>query len=321
MGKFIFNSPLLIDANPPLMADFARLAQELHDQLIAAGMVATADSGQLDFTALAGMTLTTSANYGYRVYKLEDGNVLPVYLKLRFLSIFSISSGRIPLTVRVSIGIATNGAGTLIGASDEHTLGAGTDVFQNADITKLGKDLTTLICCKEGFLGVSWKQLAVAGHGSHSPTTADAINLGNFFICRDTDDRGEVTNTGVSLVAIAPEGHSYAGFGGAPAVTHISASGTSRQTRRSCFATGLDTLTTLDGRVVMFNPYTLTPEPRRIAQLLIVAKPLGSIANDEFDAASVGLKVRHFMAMYSCWPADIFTGAGSRAALAMLWED
>lgn len=303
------------------MPDFSRVCKELHDQLVAAGMVATTDTGQLDFTSLAGVVLTATTSYGFRIYRLDDGIALPVYLKIRFAAGPSLSSGnRQPWTLFLSLGLGTNGAGTLTQATAEYSVGSGGG-YQNTDASKNGLPLTSLICCKAGFLGVSWKQAITAGSLSYAPSAVDAIGIGNFFICRDTDDSGALTAEGVSLVVIAPGGTSYDNYGGIPLVAHISAAGTVLASRRTCMFLGSDTLTTIEGKLPLFHLYTLTPTPRRIAQLLIAAKPVGSVSNDELDSRSVGTAVRHFIVMNTCWPADVYAGTNTRAAIAMLWED
>lgn len=321
MAKVTFNTPALSNTSAPAMPDFSRVCKELHDKLIEAGMVAATDTGQLDFAAMAAMTLTPSTQYGYRIYQLSDGIGLPVFLKIRFASQNSIGTGnRQPWVLNISIGLGTNGAGGLTQATAEYTVGADTS-YQNTDDSKAGLPLTSLICCKTGFLGVSWKQGITPVSASYAPSSADSIGIANFFICRDTDDSGAPTAEGVSLVVIAPGGTSYMNYGASPVVAHISATGTVIASRRTCMFLGGDTLTTIDGKLPLFHVYTLTPTPRRIAQLLIVAKPVGSVGNDELDSRSVGTAERHFIAMNTCWPADVYSGTGARAAIAMLWED
>lgn len=140
-------------------------------------------------------------------------------------------------------------------------------------------------------------------------------------MCRDTDDAGAVTAAGVSLVVIAPGGTTYESYGAAPVVAHISSAGTVLVTRRPCIAIGADAQITIGGSLPLFFMYTLTPTPRRIAQLLVVGKAAGTVGNDEFDGLSVGTAARHFVAMNTAWPGDAYTGASCRAAIAMLWED
>lgn len=321
MTKIVFSTPALSASSTPGMPDFSRVCKELHDNLIAAGMVATSDTGQLDFANLATLPLIGPSSYGYRMYKLDDGIALPVYLKLRFMSGPSINSNnRQPWALGISIGIATNGAGVFTQGTAEYFIGC-VDGYQNTDPSNNGLPIPSLICCKAGFLGVSWKQRITRGNVSYAPSDADSIGIGNFFICRDTNDSGENTAAGVSLIVIAPGGTSYNTFGGAPLVAHMSSVGEVIVSRRTCYFIGSDTLNTVDGKIPLFNMYTLTPAPRRIAQLLIAGKPVGSTNNDEFDSKSVGTAVRRFIAMNSCWPGDIFNSTSARAAIAMLWED
>lgn len=303
------------------MADFVRVCKELHDQLVAAGMVATTDTGQLDFTTMAAQPLTASTIYGYRMYRLDDGNALPVYLKIRFgCGAGAMSANRQAWYLLVSIGLGTNGSGTLSQSTAEYVVGTN-GTYQNVDSTKINTALTSLICCKAGFLGVSWKQQIVAGNASYGPSATDNLPIGSFFICRDTNDSGDVTADGVSLVAIAPGGTLYSDYGAVPAIAHLSSAGTLLVTRRGSIAMGADTQITVGGSLPLFFMYAMTPTPRRIAQLLVVAKAPSTNSNEEFDARSVGTATRHFMAMNTVLPADVWAGVGSKAAIAMLWED
>jgi len=81
----------------------------VNDLVIAAGLVATSDTGQLDLTATPS-SFGASASFGYRVYKFPDTlqSTTPIFVKL---TLANDSSGRPIVTAQVSG--ATDGAGAL----------------------------------------------------------------------------------------------------------------------------------------------------------------------------------------------------------------
>lgn len=319
MSKVSFATPAAWQNTASITAaNYREVFQELHDKLIEAGLVATVDTGQLDFSSITSMT--ASAIYGYRTYKFDDGLAFPVYLKLRFGTGPNLTSANwAPWNLRISIGLGTNGAGGLTQATAEYLVGVGNGVL-GLDASKAGLSLVSLICMTDGFLGVSWKQGAIPG-GTSAPTTNDGVPLASFFICRDTDDSGTPTAEGVSLVVIAPGGLLTNNYGGAPLVVHLRNDGELIASSRAAIAYGADVVSTVNGKIPLFPMYTFTPTPRRLAQLLVAARAPGSgIVNDELDSRSVGTELRHFIAMKSVWPADVFTQQSSRACIAMLWE-
>ena len=318
MSKVSFATPAGWQSRDPITAaNYREVCQELHDKLIEAGLVATADTGQLDFSSIA--SLTSSMIYGYRTYKFDDGLAFPVYLKIRFGTGGNIvGNNLVPWNLRISIGLGTNGAGGLTQATAEYLVGAVGALY--LDTSKAGLSLTSLICMTDGFLGVSWKQGAIQGSTS-APATVDGVPLASFFICRDTDDSGAPTADGVSLVVIAPGGILTDNYGGAPLVVHLRNDGDVIASSRASIAYGSDVVSTVNGKIPLFPMYTFTPAPRRLAQLLIAVRLPGSgLVNDELDSRSVGTELRHFIAMKSVWPADVFTNQSSRACIAMLWE-
>ncbi|ASA16425.1 hypothetical protein MMK57_003736 [Pseudomonas aeruginosa] len=320
MTKVAFNTPALTSSTVAL-PDFKRVCQELHDQLLTAGMVAASDSGQLDFDSMT--TLTTSTSYGFRIYQLDDGISLPVFLKIRFTSSSSFaSSNRIPWSFYLSLGIGTDGAGNLVNGSPEYLVGCSTASYLSHRGTAIGQNLQSFICVLPGFLGVSFKQLCVEPSANYGPSTAiaDAPGLMEFFVCRDCNDAGEPTADGVTLVVIARGGRTGSSFGEAPYCVHINAAGVIVVNDRSALALGAAQISTVDGKVPLYNIYTMTPRPKRLSQILCAARAIGASGNDDTMAAAVGTVERNFLVMNPVWPADVYTGNSSRACIAMLWE-
>ncbi|SEF28514.1 hypothetical protein ABL840_26710 [Variovorax sp. NFACC27] len=320
MTKVAFNTLLVTSASASTVDDFKRVCQELHDKLLEAGLVAGTDTGQLDFSAIT--TLTSNTNYGYRIYKLNDGNTLPIFLKIRFVTPAQTTTTRLLWSFYLSIGLGTNGAGTLTSATPEYVAGANQSSGQYQRNATFGQALQSYICVLPGFLGVSFKQLAIDPSTSYGPSAAvaDSPPLASFFICRDTNDSGEPTAEGASLIVVAPGGTYNGYFGDAPIAAYLSKTGVVTVSSRCALALGAENVATVDGKIPIYNFHTMTPAPKRLAQLLCVRRGPGAVGNDEFTAAAVGTQTRNFMAMNPVWPGDVFNGTSVRAAVAMLWE-
>ena len=92
-------------------ADFQTWGQGIEAQLVACGLVVTADTGQVN---LATMTRPAINNYaGYRMYRFSDAlqATKPVFIKLEY----GVAGTTDRPAWRVQIGTNTNGAGTLTG--------------------------------------------------------------------------------------------------------------------------------------------------------------------------------------------------------------
>lgn len=320
MTTHIINTQGLTQSVSVDTPSFKRVFKELHDGMIAVGMVQTTDTGQLDLE-----TLPSSGNivqreiYGFKCYKMEDGISLPVYLKVIFRVAAGASSGRILWHISVSIGLGTNGDGTLTQATPAVELGT-TAGYLNLDLGKIGLSFPSMFCMANGYLGVSFKQGIIPAAQS-GPGPAAHSTLFNFFICRDSDDSGAATAEGVSLICAAPGGIDYGSMGAPPVLHRLGATGELTSTVRPFMAIGADTLTAINGKIPVFNCHTLTPAPKRLSQLMIATRPASAgSATDIISIAPVGVGDKQFAVMNAAYPADIFSGASCRCCFAMLWE-
>lgn len=80
---------------------------------LAAGLTQTADTGQIDWTTYTRPALNTPG--GYEVYRMNDANqaTAPVFLRLEW----AIGNAADRPSLRMDLGSATNGAGTLVGST------------------------------------------------------------------------------------------------------------------------------------------------------------------------------------------------------------
>ena len=320
MSSIIFTTPLAKSAVVTI-ANFLEVCEELHLKLVEAGLIVTDDTGQWDFTS-ADTAIVSSKHYGYRIYKLNEGNALDVFIRIDFYGGTAVGSdSRMAWSIGVSIGLATDGAGGMSPKTQTVRFGAASNWADFAPALR-GVGVNSLISVSNGFVGVSWKQGITNFTTSYAPTDLDQVPLASFFVCRDTDDSGDPTSDGVTLVCIAPGGFTYNHAGNAPRALHLDKHGVQTVSNRVALAIGADTVSAIGGKVPVYNMYTMTPEPRRIAQLAVVQKQPGAgVGLQDTMLATVGLVEKPFKVMHSCWPADVHTGPNSRACMAMLWEE
>lgn len=103
-----------------------RWVDTTHDSLIAAGLIQTDDTGQLniaedDEAAVSGSATT----HGYRIYEINDAysGVQPIYIKIGFRTSNSTSGGTHSGILTVQVGFGTDGSGALVGVvTDERSL-------------------------------------------------------------------------------------------------------------------------------------------------------------------------------------------------------
>ena len=111
-----------IDAYINSDAKFRSWAQAIHDAIVGCGLTNTGDTGQINLTTVA-QPGAADTFQGYKIYAFADTlqATAPIYLKVEFGS--GGASDRPAL--RVTVGRATDGAGTLSGATVTKTLKPG----------------------------------------------------------------------------------------------------------------------------------------------------------------------------------------------------
>jgi len=93
--------------------------QALHDNLISAGLVQTADTGQLSISGISGV-LSAGSYLAPLIYRFDDSlaGSSPVIIKLRpYAGNVGGSGSTLIGNVAISVGLGTDGAGNLVGAN------------------------------------------------------------------------------------------------------------------------------------------------------------------------------------------------------------
>ena len=173
-------------------AGFRAWVAEFIAQLLAVGLVQTADTGQINTATVARAANNTDA--GYAVFRFDDSlqATAPVFFKVYFGSGFNQSVPRI----RVQVGTASNGSGTVSGAGSANT----DTVSMNNAILSTVTTYTSYFCFVEGCAWWSFKVGAGAANAAYS----------HYRLSRTTDNDGDPTADGVVQTNISGTGASNA---------------------------------------------------------------------------------------------------------------
>lgn len=160
-------------------ANFRAWGKGISDQLAAMGLVKTADTGQIDWLTVLTPS-TTNQVRGFEMWRFADAlqATYPVFIKIEY------GSGAATLApgIKVTVGIATDGAGNLTGTRKSTTL----------DLTTSGANSTSSFTCV--FSGAS-NRIGVALWIDH--TTNSAVSW--FIVERVKDASGADTGGGIVL--------------------------------------------------------------------------------------------------------------------------
>lgn len=149
-------------------ATFREWGLELSTKLAAAGLVQTADTGQINWGTV---TLPgTNTDGGYEIWTLNDAlaGTAPVYFKI----LYGTGAGTNVPSIKTQVGTATDGAGTLSGTALSTARMFNGQANQTTDTAR-----ESLLCVTEGFFGLNWKFGSVASEGL-------------FIFCRTCDNTG-----------------------------------------------------------------------------------------------------------------------------------
>lgn len=160
-------------------AKFRTWGSAVSASIVAGGLTATADTGQINWTTVT-KPIATSTKAGYEIYRFNDTlqSTYPVYIRIDYGSNL-LASGNSPATW-VTVGTGTNGAGTITGVNT----GALSSYQFNGAASNTVAPIKS--CTVAGFT------FFLAG-GS----LLGSANGGTFAICRTCDSSGTLTSDGV----------------------------------------------------------------------------------------------------------------------------
>lgn len=173
-------------------AGFRAWVAEFIAQLLAVGIVQTADTGQINTASVNRAAANNDA--GYAVFRLDDSlqATAPIFFKVYFGSGFNNTVPRI----RVQTGTASNGSGTVSGTGSANT---DTASMNNALLSTI-TTYTSYFCFVEGCLWWSFK----VGAGSTNAA------FSHYRLARTTDNDGDPTAEGFIQTAVNGTGVSNA---------------------------------------------------------------------------------------------------------------
>lgn len=155
-------------------ATFRAWGSELSAKLAEAGLIKTADTGQIDWLTAARPVINTAA--GYEIWRFNDAlqATAPIFLKLEY----GTGTGAATPGLWLTVGTGSNGAGTLTGTTTGRALATFSTVPSVASFP-------SYLCVGSGFVGLSHKAGAVTGSG-----------FGFFAISRTFDGAGAPSGQG-----------------------------------------------------------------------------------------------------------------------------
>lgn len=280
-------------------AGFRAWAQELSNELVAAGLVRTADTGQINFSTVNRPATNTAG--GYEILRFDDAlqGSYPIYIKIEY----GTGSATANPQCWITVGTGSNGSGTLTGQTSTR----GAWVF-GAAVTSTVTAYPSYVCVASGHVGVAWKLGASSGAGH-----------GLFIICRTHDTSGAPTGTGfVVYIPQASSGplNSQSVRTAAPAAAYAA-------TTAYCIVPGQPLASLVGSSIQVYAHFAINPQVWTLPTLATVVLTEAP-ANTTLSVAMVGSTARTLLSVgsFGFYPALIGTGPGSSTTygLAMLWE-
>jgi hypothetical protein len=280
-------------------AAFREWGLELSQRLAAAGLVQTADTGQINW-ATAVRPGTTQSSAGYEIWRMNDAQqaTAPVFFRIDYGTGGSATQPRL----LIQVGTATNGAGVLSGiiTSSRNIFAA---ITATSDVTR-----ASFLCVADGFFGLAYKC------GSF-----DAL----FLFCRTVDAAGTATSTGAMCVwgigsssgLSATQALRFA----APAAAYAAQTGAGQTAL--CLSPQSRDSSQVGSDTQAFVAWTITPQVAPLVQVCGVVSveiPLGAT----FSTTPVGSTPRTYIALdVAHGPAGPIPSANTGGLkFAMLWE-
>lgn len=278
-------------------ADFRQWGSTISAHLLAAGLVQTSDSAQINW---ATVLKSPSGNgvAGYEMWRFNDAlqATAPIFIKIEYGNSDSTSIPGIYITV----GTGTNGAGTLTGTiSNRRQVNSGSSPTAGSWVSK--------VCYAGGFFGCTMYR-GLQG--------ASQVPLMAFMVQRTMDDSGAWTGDGCVVVWSASS--STAGM---QALNFVNGTKNTFNQIHTLFPGG--TTSTLTDDVVpnyqAVRSYQLFPKMRALGGSCVVYLPEVGI-DTQFSLALIGTTPRNFICTGVHFGNTQAAGQSSNFGMAMLWE-
>lgn len=177
------------------VAAFQAWAGAIYAGMEATGLVNTSDTGQTDPSAVTSISLTNNAaNWlSSKMYRFDDPlqATAPIFVRVR-LGIYRTNNFNSPCR-EVTVGAGTDGANGFVGDTIEFT--SHTQIYTTVGWSGMNALAPSFYCfnADAGFLGVV-AGVAAGGFGGAFDS------LATFFVARSTNDSGQATGDGVTLI-------------------------------------------------------------------------------------------------------------------------
>lgn len=245
MAKRIYSTVLAHSDN----TTFQAWATELFDEIVAAGLVQTSDTGQLT-TPVSASRPASNTSAGYWIFRFDDSlqGSAPIFIRIE---VGTGSSAAVP-RIMASVGTGTNGSGTITGA-----IFAVSQITVNSAPTSAVTPYTTYINHGEGHFSLIFKS---AG------TASAAAGYGRLLVYRKCNDDTTPNADGYWIArcggVFSDSTIGYCGDWGGTIVTD--------STRSWCLVPFVITASTTGGDNQCFKVYGTFPEMRIIPQVVVV---------------------------------------------------
>lgn len=280
-------------------ADFRAWGSALSAGLASAGLVKTADTGQIDWVTVARAAGGTSA--GYEVWRMNDAMqaTKPVFFKLEYGSGPSTSVPHMWLTV----GGGSNGSGTITDTYLSRTL-----IAPNGSLNADGGGRPTYISVQPGFVGV------VVNGGCLSWAGAN-MSCGYFFVIRTTDDSAVPTADGLAVI------HQSGGSGPLASSHRLPGSPKNHAGTGFCLIPGFISSSgsdTPDGPQAFSHTFFYPKAYRSPFTVSVIDAEVG--AGVSFQATPFGATERTFLCLGTQLINGTASQGGTAVTMAMIWE-
>jgi hypothetical protein len=278
-------------------ADFRTWGSELAPKLAAAGLVQTADTGQINWSTVTRGAINTAA--GYEIWRFNDSlaSSNPVYLKIEY---GSGSTQAIP-NMWLTVGQGSNGSGTLTGQLSTRKLAAQSAVALTSTVT----NYTSYLCVTEGYVGLLWKASAKSA----------AATPGAFFtVGRWCDSGGTPNGNGVTIYASEQQNNTQQ----QQSVRFTATAATFTLHTSYCVVPGAVSASTVGSDYQVYTHWMIEPQVKPVwflCSVIAAEVALGS----SFSVALVGASARTFLGINQVGQRFEATNNAAYNA-AMLWE-